>query len=57
MKSRTALTDSDFDGMPDEWERKNRLDPSANDAAFFKLDKMFTNIEVYLNSLVKLDSN
>jgi hypothetical protein len=40
--------------MPDEWEKKNGLNPAdASDAAQFKLSKAYTNIEVYLNSLLK----
>jgi len=40
--------------MPDEWEKMNGLNPNdANDAAGNKLDKHYTNIEVYINSLIK----
>jgi pectate lyase len=54
LKSLPAPADTDKDGIPDEWESKKGLDPSnAADAAQFKLHKFFTNIEVYLNSLVK----
>lgn len=54
LKSATVPTDSDFDGMPDEWERKNGLSArDASDASVNKLDKHYTNVEVYLNSLVK----
>ena len=53
LQSLPAPEDKDQDGMPDEWERRNGLDPStATDASAFKLDKQYTNIEVYLNSLV-----
>ena len=39
--------------MPDEWEVRNNLNPNeASDASAYKLDKHYTNIEVYLNSLV-----
>lgn len=54
LKSLPAPIDSDRDGMPDEWEKKNGLnanDPS--DASALKLHSYFTNIEVYINSLVK----
>jgi len=52
LKSLPAPADTDKDGMPDEWEKKKGLNPSdANDAAGYKLDKHFTNIEVYINSL------
>ena len=54
LKSLPAPVDTDNDGMPDEWERRNNLNPAdATDAAGFTLDKKYTNIEVYLNSLVK----
>ena len=52
LKSKPAPLDSDKDGMPDEWERKNGLDPNnPDDARSFKLDKKYTNIEGYLNSI------
>jgi len=54
LKSTTASTDGDKDGMPDDWEKKNGLNPAdAADAAGYKLNKQFTNVEVYLNGLVK----
>jgi hypothetical protein len=49
-----APKDSDSDGMPDEWETKNGLNANdASDASAYKLDKGYTNIEVYINSMVK----
>lgn len=46
--------DRDEDGMPDEWERKNGLDPqNPNDAILFSLSRNYSNIEIYINSLVK----
>ena len=52
LKSAQAKTDSDKDGMPDDWERKNGLNPTdGNDQALFSIDKNYTNIEVYLNEL------
>jgi pectate lyase len=54
LRSLPPAPDSDKDGMPDSWEKMSGLDPhDASDAAANKLDKFFTNIEVYLNSLVK----
>jgi hypothetical protein len=54
LRSLPAPLDADQDGMPDEWERKNGLNSAdAADAALYKLDKHYTNIEVYINSLVK----
>ncbi|HEV8286034.1 MAG TPA: pectate lyase [Chitinophagaceae bacterium] len=53
LNSLPAPKDSDADGMPDDWEKKNGLNPNdANDASIFKLDKNYTNIEVYINSLI-----
>lgn len=52
-----APADKDGDGMPDEWEKKHGLDPSsAADGNLFTLDKNYTNIEVYLNSLTERKS-
>ena len=46
--------DRDQDGMPDEWETKNGLNPAdPADASQVKLAKIYTNIEVYINSLIK----
>jgi pectate lyase len=54
LKSFPAPVDSDADGMPDAWEKTNGLNPNdPSDASAFKLDKLYTNIEVYINSLVK----
>ncbi|MCW3078937.1 pectate lyase [Segetibacter sp.] len=53
LKSLPAPTDTDQDGMPDEWEKKNTLNPNdPSDATLNTLHKHYTNIEVYLNSLV-----
>ncbi len=54
LRSLPAPADADKDGMPDEWEKANGLNPTdATDASVFTLDKTFTNIETYINSLVK----
>ena len=54
LKSLPAPKDTDQDGMPDVWEKKNGLNPGdPSDASGYKLNKQYTNIEVYLNSLVK----
>lgn len=48
--------DSDNDGMPDEWETTNGLNPNdASDAKAYTLDPKgyYTNIEVYANSIVE----
>lgn len=55
--TRPADFDTDNDGIPNEWETANGLDPNnANDAALFTLDsekKWYSNLEVYLNSIVE----
>ena len=54
--TRPAGFDTDKDGIPDEWEKANGLNPNdANDALTYSLDKngYYTNIEVYANSLVE----
>lgn len=54
LQSLPAPEDSDDDGMPDSWELKHKLDPnSAADGLANDLDEGYTNLEVYLNSLVK----
>ena len=54
LKSLPAPVDTDRDGMPDEWEKKNGLNPSdATDASSYKLSKSYTNIEVYINSIIR----
>lgn len=52
--SQTALTDTDQDGMPDMFETANGLNPnSAADAITKTLSTHYTNLEVYINSLVQ----
>lgn len=54
LKSLPAPADIDKDGMPDQWEEKNGLNPAdATDATKTTLHEFYTNIEVYLNILVK----
>ena len=46
--------DTDGDGMPDSWETAHGLDPNnATDGITTTLDGNYTNVEVYLNQLVK----
>lgn len=47
------LPDEDDDGMPDAWEKMHGLNPKSNDASGFTLSKYYTNIEMYLNSIVE----
>ena len=55
--SRSADFDTDKDGIPNEWEIANGLNPNnANDAKLYTLDTekgWYTNLEVYANSLVE----
>ena len=54
LKSLPALADSDNDGMPDAWEDEKGLNKNdAGDAGGFKLHRFYSNIELYINSLVK----
>ncbi|WP_433831224.1 pectate lyase [Flavobacterium anhuiense] len=52
LASGIALKDTDNDGMPDEWEKNNGLDPAKNDANERKLSTAYDNVEVYINSIV-----
>ncbi len=53
LKSLAPPADKDQDGMPDEWEIANKLNPTdASDGCERTIDKQYTNIEVYLNGLV-----
>ena len=54
--TRPADFDTDKDGIPDEWEKANGLNPNdASDALTYSLDEKgyYKNIEVYANSLVE----
>jgi len=54
LKTAAAPADNDKDGMPDDWEVRNGLNPAdEKDASLIKLHKFFTNIEVYINSITK----
>lgn len=53
LNSSFSPKDSDFDGMDDQWEKERGLDPTdKTDASKNTLHPIFTNIEVYLNSLL-----
>ena len=55
-QSRLLGFDTDSDGMPDEWEGLNGLDPhNAGDALTYTVDTKgwYTNLEVYMNALVE----
>jgi hypothetical protein len=51
----TGPKDSDLDGIPDDYEILNGLDPNnPKDGQFIKEGQFYTNLELYLNSLVSL---
>jgi hypothetical protein len=53
----TPYKDSDKDGIPDDWEIRNGLNPkNAADAAADRNKDGYTNIEEYLNSVVPANS-
>lgn len=53
LNSLPAPADNDKDGIADVWEKKNGLNPAnAGDASIFSLSSVYTNIELYINSLV-----
>jgi hypothetical protein len=53
LASSPAPADSDGDGMPDAWEKANRLDPNdLTDGSADRDNDGYTNLEDYLNGLV-----
>lgn len=52
LRSLPALADTDQDGMPDSWETANGLNPNRSNDREFNLSPYYTDIEVYINSLV-----
>ena len=57
IASNQGPRDSDKDGMPDTWEDKQNLNKdNAKDRNNYTLDSRYTNLEVYLNSLVNYGS-
>jgi hypothetical protein len=54
LNSETAPADDDNDGMPNIWEIYNGLNSNdPDDAKLVSVDTAYTNIEVYINSLVE----
>lgn len=47
-----APADTDGDGIPDEWEKKNGLNPSDASDGMKIASNGYTNLENYVNSLV-----
>ncbi len=53
LQTGDSPTDTDEDGMPDEWETANNLNPEdPGDAQLKSVDGLYPNVEVYINSLV-----
>lgn len=48
----TTVTDTDKDGMPDEWEDANGLNKNDPEDGKLVNEDGYTNVELYLNSLV-----
>jgi len=54
MDSGKPYIDSDGDGMPDDWEKANKLNPkNPQDAKLYTLNGNYTNLEMYINQLIK----
>ncbi|WP_172805285.1 LamG-like jellyroll fold domain-containing protein [Aquiflexum balticum] len=53
LQSLAAPKDTDGDGMPDAWEVSNGLEPNKVNDKEHNLSPYYTDIEVYLNSLVQ----
>lgn len=52
LNSTAAPVDTDGDGMPDEWETANGLNPNDVSDGNVVNSEGYTNLEVYLNSIV-----
>lgn len=52
ITSLPAPIDSDQDGIPDSWETSNNLNPNLSNDREYNLSRYYTDIEVYINSLV-----
>ena len=53
LPAQSPPRDSDHDGMPDSWEQDRGLRPNRDDSAGDQDDDGWTNVEEYLNSLVR----
>ena len=52
LNSTEAPVDTDKDGIPDEWEKQHGLNPNNIDDGKMIGEGGYTNLEIYLNSLV-----
>ncbi|MBU5593781.1 hypothetical protein KQI76_01240 [Amphibacillus sp. MSJ-3] len=55
LASLPAPLDSDGDGIPDDWETANGLDPKDPSDGNEVTEEGYTNLELYINSLVDID--
>lgn len=56
-ESAIAPTDTDKDGIPDDWETENGLNPNdANDGATIT-ESGYSNLEIYLNSIMPTETS
>jgi hypothetical protein len=54
LRSLPPSADNDKDGIPDDWEKNNGLNSAdASDASKVSSHKFYTNIELYINSILK----
>lgn len=54
LSSGVAPTDSDNDGMPDDWENSHGLNRNVADDAGYDLSPIYTNLEVYSHECAAL---
>ena len=52
LESEPAPVDTDLDGMPDDWENANGLDPMNPEDGALTAENGYTHLENYLNALV-----
>ena len=52
LKSEESYEDSDMDGIPDAWEEKVGLNPENGDDGSKETECGYTNLEIYLQSLL-----
>ncbi|MBO8131042.1 MAG: T9SS type A sorting domain-containing protein [Candidatus Marinimicrobia bacterium] len=53
LRTGPAVVDTDHDGMPDEWEIENGLDPENPDDRNIRHESGYTMVEIYLNSITE----
>lgn len=50
-ESDSYIVDTDGDGLPDKYERKNGLDPNNGEDGSFITESGYTNLEIFLNAV------